>query len=47
MLYKTIFLLAVIHNWEIKHMNVNTAFFYGKINNEVYVEQPISFTKDN
>ena len=47
MLYKTFFSLAAIHNWEIKHMDIKTAFFYRKINKEVYVEQPTGFTKDN
>ena len=28
-------------------MNIKTAFLYGKINKEVYVEQPTGFIKDN
>ena len=47
MSYKTIFLLAAIHNWEIEHMDIKTAFLYGKIDEEVYVKQPTGFTKDN
>ena len=47
MSYKTIFSLAVIHNWEIEHMYIKTAFLYGKIDEKVYVEQPTGFTKDD
>ena len=47
MSYKTIFLLAAIHDWEIKHMNIKIAFLYSKIDEKVYVEQPTGFTKDN
>ena len=45
-LYKIIFLLAAIHNWEIKHMDIKTAFLYSKIDEKVYVEQPTGFTKE-
>ena len=45
--YKTIFLLAAIHNWEIEHMDIKTAFLYGKTDEKIYIEQPTGFTKDN
>ena len=47
MSFKAIFLLAAIYNWEIKQMNIKTAFLYGKINKDVYVKQPTGFSKDN
>ena len=47
MSYKIIFSLAAIHNWEIEHMDIKTAFLYGKIDEKVYVEQPTGFIKDN
>ena len=47
MSYKTIFSLAAIHNWEIEHMDIKTAFLYRKIDEKIYIEQPTGFTKDN
>ena len=36
--YKVIFVIAVANNWNIEQMNVKTAFFYGDINEEIYVK---------
>ena len=47
MSYKTIFSLVAIHNWEIEHMDIKTAFLYGKIDEKVYIEQPTGFNKNN
>ena len=47
MSYKIIFSLAAIHNWEIEHMDIKTAFLYNKIDEKVYIEQLTGFTKDN
>ena len=47
MSYKINFSLAAIYNWKIEHMHIKTAFLYSKIDEEVYVEQPTGFTKDN
>ena len=47
MSYKIIFSLAAIHNWEIEHMNIKTAFLYGKIDEKVYIEQSTGFIKHN
>ena len=41
MSYKAIFSLAAIYTWELEHMDVKMAFFYGKINKEIYVKQPV------
>ncbi len=32
-----------MHDWEIEQLDVKTAFLYGKIDTEVYVEQPHGF----
>ena len=47
MSYKAIFLLAAIHDWELEHMNIKTAFLHREIHEEFYVEQPTRFAKDN
>ena len=38
--YRVLFALAAIHDWEIEQMDVKTAFLYGDIDEEVYVELP-------
>jgi hypothetical protein len=45
MSHKILFAIAAVHNLEIEHMDVKTAFLYGDIDVEVYVEQPDGFTK--
>ena len=47
MSYKAIFSLAAIHDWELEHMDIKTAFLYGEINKEVYIKKPTGFAKDN
>lgn len=37
MSYKSIFALSYENNWEIHQIDVNTAFLYGLIGDEVYV----------
>ena len=44
--YRVLFALAAIHDWEIEQMDVKTAFLYGPIDTEVFVELPTGFTKD-
>lgn len=40
MSYKALFALAAAHDLEIEQMDVKTAFLYGTISEEIYVEQP-------
>ena len=40
MTYRVLFALATILDWEIEQMDVKTAFLYGLIDTEVYVEMP-------
>ena len=47
MSYKAIISLAAIYNWELEHMDIKMAFFYDKINKEVYVKQLTGFFKNN
>ena len=35
--------LAIVMKWKIHHMDVNTAFLNGAVEEEVYVEQPLIF----
>jgi hypothetical protein len=39
----TISALIGHHSWDIKHMDVKTAFLNGKIQDEVYMRQPPGF----
>jgi len=39
--------LAASNNWEIKQMDVKTAFLYATINEEVYMKQPEGYEKGN
>ncbi len=43
MSYKAIFALAAAKHWEVHQMDVKTAFLYGLIEGEVYVQQPTGF----
>ena len=43
MSYKAIFAMSYANNWEIHQMDVKTAFLYGLIEDEVYVNQPYGF----
>ncbi len=45
-MFKTVFALAAVNDWEIEHMDVKSAFLQGKLDDEVYVEQPTGFAKD-
>lgn len=40
MSYKALFAMAAAQDLEIEQMDVTTAFLYGKVNEEIYVEQP-------
>jgi hypothetical protein len=39
MSYKAIFAIAAALDWELEQMDVKTAFLYGLIDVEIYVEQ--------
>jgi hypothetical protein len=41
------FLLAhtALKDWELKAMDIKTAFLYGELNEEIYMEQPEGFAK--
>jgi hypothetical protein len=41
------FLLAytTLEDWELKAMDIKTAFLYGELNEEIYIEQPEGFAK--
>ena len=43
MSYKSIFAIAAARDWEIEQMDVRTAFLYGDIEEEIYVQQPTRF----
>ena len=47
MSYKAIFAMTVALNYELKQMNVKTAFLYGNINEDIYIEQLTSFNKES
>jgi hypothetical protein len=42
MSYRALFAIACALNWQIDQMDVKTAFLYGKIDAEVYVELPLN-----
>ena len=35
--------LAALHDWEIKVLDIKTAFLFGKLDEEIYMEQPEDF----
>ena len=39
MSYKAIFAIAAANDWEIHQMDVKSAFLYGRVDEEIYVEQ--------
>ena len=43
MSYKSLFALAAAKDWEIEQMDVKTAFLYGSVGEDIYVEQPDGF----
>lgn len=43
MSYKALFAIAAAMDYEIEQMDVKTAFLYGKVEEEVYVEQPTGY----
>ena len=47
MSYKAIFALAAAMDWDVEQMDVKTAFLYGNVQEEIYVQQPDGFSKDN
>ena len=47
MSYKAIFALAAAMDWDVKQMDVKTAFLYGDVQEDIYVQQPDGFNKDN
>ena len=36
---------AALKNWEIEAMDIKTAFLYGELDEEIYMEQPEGFVK--
>ena len=47
MSYKAIFAMAAALDYEIEQMNVKTAFLYGNIEEDIYIEQPTGFSTDD
>ncbi len=41
--YKIMYVIIVVNDWEIEQMNVKIAFFYEKIEKDVYVVQSTDF----
>lgn len=39
--YKTVFALAAAQGWELEQMDISTAFFYGEVEEDICVIQPI------
>lgn len=46
MSYKAIFALAAAEDWDLEQMDVKTAFLYGDVEEEIYVEQPTGFASE-
>jgi hypothetical protein len=42
MSYKALFAIAASLNLEIRQMDIKTAFLYGLVKEDIYVQQPIS-----
>lgn len=47
MSYKAIFALAAAMDWDLEQMDVKTAFLYGNVQEDIYVQQPDGFNKDS
>ena len=45
--YRVIFILALYYKWDILQYDVKNAFVHANIDTEIYIEQPIGFTKGN
>ena len=44
MSYKAIFAIAAANDWDVEQMDVKTAFLYGTVDEEIYVEVPHGYT---
>ena len=44
--YRLIFILALYNKWPLLQYDIKNAFVHAKIDKEIYVEQPIGFTRD-
>ncbi|WP_337219608.1 reverse transcriptase domain-containing protein, partial [Vibrio parahaemolyticus] len=44
---RTLFALAAEMDLKMKHLDVDTAFLNGDLDEEVFMEQPLGFTKKN
>ncbi len=38
--------LAALEDWELEALDIKTAFLYGELDQEIYMEQPEGFIKD-
>ena len=38
--YKLLFIITVVNDLKIEQMDIKTAFLYGDIDTEIYIEQP-------
>jgi len=47
MTYKVLFAMAAQMNWEIEQMDVKTAFLYGTLDEDVYVEMPTGYSEED
>ena len=47
MSYKAILAIAAAMDWDIEQMDVKTAFLYGQVEEEIFVEQPKGYNKGN
>lgn len=47
MSYKTIIALATSHDWDIDQMDIITAFLHGDVEQDIFVEQPFGFDKND
>ena len=45
MSYKAILAIAAAMDWDLEQMDVKTAFLYGEVEEEIYVEQPTGYGK--
>jgi len=41
--FRLLIALAALHDWEIEALDVKTAFFFGELDEEIYLEQPEGF----